>query len=656
MSSTTFTSGTVIASTWLNDVNNAVYNTVPSQSSAAGISYAPSGTGAVTTTVQAKLQQTISVKDFGAIGNGTTDDTAAIQAAINAVPVGGWLVIPASANPYLLNISLQTGALLVNKRMTIVFEGDVKSASPGVIGANPQTLFNVTGDNVSFIGTGKIIGDGTTDSTNAGDSTTTPSLVRVTGNYFRMEGLTIVTPWKTGLFLYGSSNSIISNNKFTGGPTTYTDTGYFGIYLVNGGNHIVSGNQFYPDSNGGMYVQCVFTSGANTCSFTNNIAIKPYEKIFYINSSDNVVESNTCIGNSGTIPGTMFIGTMSDSIRVSGSRNSVRGNYLNYTSGISSHNGGTANTISGNTLLNCVQGGISIDGGSVALDNTVISDNTCVCGNFANAIVQDGIYINAATGTNYYLRITNNTVDGFSPVNPIGTVVSWTASTAIPYRGITKPSVDNGRYYLNIGSGTTGGTEPTWPTTPGATVVDGSVTWTCYAYATNVTAQCRIVAASSLITLSNISENILSTGNIGLSTTYLDNSQIANNQIKDTLYPISESNGTTLQYRFNLIQGPTGAIGINGLGATCNGQGNTYQKTALSTVSTATASVNTYTVSSIVAATNAYVQVTPVNATGATFIKSHGVYAVQSSPNIQVTSGDGTNFAGTEQFLLTLIQ
>ncbi len=53
-----------------------------------------SGTGAVARLIESKLQDAVSVKDFGAEADGTTDDTVAIQAAVNS---GKSLIFPQGA-------------------------------------------------------------------------------------------------------------------------------------------------------------------------------------------------------------------------------------------------------------------------------------------------------------------------------------------------------------------------------------------------------------------------------------------------------------------------------------------------------------------------------------------------------------------------------
>jgi hypothetical protein len=90
---TTFVSGTTITSPWLNDVNDAVYTTVPASSGSSLIGFIQSGTGAVATTVQTKLREIISVLDFGADPTGAANSATAINSAIVAA-AGKCIYIP----------------------------------------------------------------------------------------------------------------------------------------------------------------------------------------------------------------------------------------------------------------------------------------------------------------------------------------------------------------------------------------------------------------------------------------------------------------------------------------------------------------------------------------------------------------------------------
>ena len=74
------------------------------------LSFTQAGTGATARTVDSKLKEIVSVKDFGAVGDGTTNDTAAIQAAATAaVAAGARLWIPKTSSFY----ALGSGAIAV---------------------------------------------------------------------------------------------------------------------------------------------------------------------------------------------------------------------------------------------------------------------------------------------------------------------------------------------------------------------------------------------------------------------------------------------------------------------------------------------------------------------------------------------------------------
>jgi len=77
-------------------------------SAASRFGFQADGDGAQGRTVENKLRETVSVKDFGAVGNGVADDADAFQKAVNSLPAnGGYIDVPDGA--YLISVAPSVG-------------------------------------------------------------------------------------------------------------------------------------------------------------------------------------------------------------------------------------------------------------------------------------------------------------------------------------------------------------------------------------------------------------------------------------------------------------------------------------------------------------------------------------------------------------------
>lgn len=106
-------------------------------------------------------------------------------------------------------------------------------------------------------------------------------------------------------------------------------------------------------------------------------------------------------------------------------------------------------------------------GGTLAVTHqTDLSDNP-----------QDFLLYFGSTTADVKLQTTVNPgVDNIT-LTPTDILPEWVTATAHVIGDAIEPTTPNGYRYVVVTEGTTGGAEPTWPTTVGSQVADGTVVW-----------------------------------------------------------------------------------------------------------------------------------------------------------------------------------
>jgi polygalacturonase len=356
---------------------------------ASNVSYNEGSAGAVNTSVQAKLQESVSVKDFGAVGNGVTDDTAAIQAAIDSdpnglfFPEGTYVVSPVSAQNY---------CLLVDSK-TVRIYGDFAVISMASTD-NKQAMRLVNSDNCSISGL-KFLGSGT-NGADGGQGI----LQLLSCDNSTITNTQFINANGDGLAASTCSNLIISHcifdncSKSSIYPNASTGVVVSGNIVKNIGGHTVSGNIV------GTGIQ---SSGNTDCTISDNTIIDGLGIGILCNESGSTISKRTSISGN-TVKGITNPSNInvSGGIRLSNGATDkacgtlVEGNFVqacginNYY--IENHNGAK---ISDNTGVESDRSNFVI---STIVDATV-QNNTAINTNTSNTATRYAFsLINGATG------------------------------------------------------------------------------------------------------------------------------------------------------------------------------------------------------------------------------------------------------------------
>jgi len=223
---------------------------------ASDVSFTQSGTGAVATDLSARAKNRVDVTDFGAVADGTTDNTAAIQAATTySASVGKVVYFPGATSPYIAcHISTASG-------MGWVGDGPSRSIIKLKNSCNTSLMDNGTShqiDNVLFYNLGF---DGNRANNSDGDMIVTygahPTIVNV--YLWDVAGHAVQTSWdsayasrKTGFEGFYQNVKIDTVNKscwINNGPndsrgssinmvdcSLNSSGSYYGMYMAGYGN------------------------------------------------------------------------------------------------------------------------------------------------------------------------------------------------------------------------------------------------------------------------------------------------------------------------------------------------------------------------------------------------------------------------------------
>ena len=113
------------------------------------VTYTPAGVGAVARSAASKFGDTVSVKDFGAVGDGVADDTAAINSALLASPA---VFLPTGTYRTTAPITLNDSNILVGAGITSIIKNTTGSSVIRSVTPTGARIYHVGGGNFKIEG------------------------------------------------------------------------------------------------------------------------------------------------------------------------------------------------------------------------------------------------------------------------------------------------------------------------------------------------------------------------------------------------------------------------------------------------------------------------------------------------------------------------